>query len=92
MVVATEIELRSTSPDERIELQAPVTSVAAPTFTRLGVVVDTAVLADADFRDFREQPLGRAAFFAGLSSGDVVKTRGRWRKGAIRWDEVELED
>ena len=91
-VIATEIELRSTSPDERLELQGPVSAVAAPAFTLLGVVVDTTGLADPDFRDVRDQPVGRAAFFAGLVGGDVVKASGRWRNGAIRWDEVELED
>lgn len=91
-VLAHEIELRSTTPIERIELRGPVSAVAAPTFTVLGVLVDTTALADADFRDLLDQPIGRAAFFQGLAAGDPVKARGRWRDGSLQWVEVGRED
>ncbi len=91
-VIATEVELRSTTSDSRIIVQGPTSAVANPNLTILGVAVDTSGVADADFQDVREASIGRTAFFAALSVGDAVKARGDLRSGSIRWDQMELED
>jgi hypothetical protein len=91
-VMATEIERRSTTPDSRVILQGPTSSVANPSLTILGVVVDTSTVADSEFKDLRDAVVGRAVFFNSLAVGDAVKARGDLRNGVIRWDQMELED
>jgi cytoskeletal protein CcmA (bactofilin family) len=93
VAVATELERRSTSPDSRVILQAPVTALTAPTsLTLLGVVVNTSSVSDSDFKGVSDALLGRTAFFATVRVGTLVKVRGRLSGATVVWDEVELED
>jgi Domain of unknown function (DUF5666) len=92
VVVATELELRSDTPDSRLVLQGPLSALASPSFTILGVAVDSSGVSDSGFFDNREVVVGRAAFFAALAVGKPVKARGDLRSGAIRWQEFELEE
>lgn len=91
-VIATELELRSTSSDARVILQGPTGAVANPSLSILGVVVDTSGVAENEFKDLRDAVVGRAAFFNALAVGDAVTARGELRNGAVRWDQMELED
>jgi hypothetical protein len=51
-VAATEIELKSTSPDNRTIIQGTVDSFSEPadTVTIIGVIVDTSTINDDDFK------------------------------------------
>jgi hypothetical protein len=89
LAIASELELRS--PDDVVELRGPVSAWADPQFTILGLVVDTAGRPDGAFRD-DDVAIGRAAFFAGLSAGQVVQASGSRSGSAVIWDEFELED
>lgn len=91
---ATQLELRSTAPDSRVELRAAVSAISGTrSITLLGVVVDTSGVSEDEFKGLDDQPIGRSAFFAALKVGTVVKARGRLAgSGAVGWDEVELED
>ncbi|MBB5205150.1 hypothetical protein HNQ51_002469 [Inhella inkyongensis] len=89
-VTASEISLRSEQSDPRVIVQGPVTQVAAPRLSLLGLDINTTGLADSDFRDGQEQVIGRAAFFVGLQVGRPVKLRGDWRNGQLSWKQAEL--
>lgn len=89
-VVATELEVDDA--DTRVELQGPVGSAADPSVTILGVAIDTAGLPDGAFRGEDDVVIGRAAFFAALAEGRLVKARGEFVGGVVVWDEFELED
>lgn len=92
-VRAAEVELRSTSPDTRVILQAPLGAFADPQITLLGVAVDTSPLADGDFADLAEAPVSRAVFFGALANGAVVKMRGDLNVGlTVDWTDAERED
>lgn len=88
LAVASELELRS--PDSDIELRGPVSAFADPQFTLMGIVVDTTGRADSAFRD-DDVVIGRSAFFAGLSTGRVVKVDGTRDGTTVVWSEFELE-
>lgn len=91
-VAASRLELRSTTPDNRVELQGAVSAISgARSVTLLGVVVDTSGIADDEFKGLDDQPMGRSAFFAALKVGTLVKARGKLG-GGVAWDEIELED
>ncbi|MFY7940806.1 MAG: DUF5666 domain-containing protein [Burkholderiaceae bacterium] len=93
VAVATELERRSTSPDARVILQAPVAALTAPTsLTLQGVAVNTGSIADSDFKSVSDTAIGRAAFFAAVRVGTLVKVRGRLSGAAVVWEEAELEN
>jgi len=92
-VIATEIELRSTDTD--VVLQSPVDALPAPadpTFVVLGVTVDTTGIPDTNFQGIEDTPIGRAAFFATIAPGKLVKAQGTLSGTSVTWQEVELED
>jgi hypothetical protein len=93
-VLAIELELDSAVPEPRVILQGAVSAVSGTTsVTILGITVNTAGIADGDFKGLNDAPIGRAAFFAALTTGTVVKVRGDLGSGgAVVWDEIELED
>ena len=92
-LVATRLERRSTASSPGVILQAPVTAVSGTTsVTLLGVVVNTATLADAGFRNVSDAPIGRAAFFAALKLGAVVNARGSLSGSGVAWNEIQFED
>lgn len=91
-VIASELELRSTTPDTRVVLQGAVGAISGTgSVTLLGVVVDTSGVADDEFKGLDDQPIGRSAFFAALQVGKLVKARGSLGSG-VTWDEMEIED
>ena len=93
VAVATELERRSTSPDARVILQAPVAALTAPTsLTLQGVAVNTGSIADSDFKSVSDTAIGRTAFFATVRVGTLVKVRGRLSGAAVVWEEAELEN
>lgn len=89
LAVASELERRS--PDSDIELRGPVSAFADPRFTLMGLEIDTTGRPDSAFRD-DDVSIGRAAFFAGLAAGRVVKVSGTRSGDAAVWSEFELED
>ena len=92
-IVATRIERRSTTSDALVVLQAPVAALSGTTsVTLLGVVVNTAGIADAEFRNVSDASIGRAAFFAALKVGAVVNARGNLSGSAVAWNEIQFED
>lgn len=89
LVVATELEARS--PDTDVDLRGSVSAATDPTFTLLGVTIDTTGLPDSAFRE-EDVVIGRAAFFAALTNGRPVEAKGRRSGNTVIWDEFELED
>lgn len=93
-VLAIELELDSVAPEPRVILQGPVSAVSGTTsVTILGVTVNTSAIADNEFKGLNDNPIGRAAFFAAITTGTIVKARGDLGAGGVvLWDEIELED
>lgn len=93
-VLAIELELDAVAPEPRVILQGPVSAVSGTTsVTILGVTVNTSAFADSQFKGLNDAVIGRAAFFAAIGTGTVVKARGDLGAGGVvAWDEIELED
>ena len=92
-VLATELEMRSSSPDARLVLQAPVSAVSGTSsVTMLSNVVDTSGVSDNEFKDINDLAIGRTAFYAAVKVGTIVKARGDLGVARIDWNQVELED
>lgn len=92
-ILALELELRSAAGESRVILQGPVGTVTGTTsLTILGVTVNTATIAEADFRNLSDASIGRAAFFAAATPGTLVKARADRRSGTPVWEQIELED
>lgn len=89
---AQRLERRSATADSRVELRGPVSAISGTrSVTVLGIVVDTAGVAEDEFKGLDDQPIGRSAFFAALQVGSIVQARGRLG-AALAWDEMALED
>ena len=55
--------------------------------------IDTSGVDAEDFRNTADQPIGRAAFFAALGDGVLVKAKGQFDGvSTIAAREVQLED
>jgi hypothetical protein len=92
-VVATELERRSTSSDSRVILQGPVSAiVGTSSVTVLGTVVGTGSVSDNEFKNLDDSPMGRAAFYAALKIGTLVKARADLNGASLTWNQIELED
>jgi hypothetical protein len=90
-VIATQLE--ETSTDTEVELQGPVSGTPTdPNVTILDVVVNTTGIPDPNFTDVNDNPIGRAAFFATVRPGDLVKAGGTLSGSLVTWSEMELED
>ena len=87
-VIATRIQLRSS--DNDVDLQGPVQAASDPTLTILGVTVDTTGV--TQFEGVDDGPMSRAAFFAAVQVGTLVKVKGTWSGAVVTWEEAELED
>ncbi|OQW66579.1 MAG: hypothetical protein BVN28_00445 [Nitrospira sp. ST-bin4] len=87
-VIATRIQLRSS--DNDVDLQGPVQAASDPTLTILGVTVDTTGV--TQFEGVDDGPMSRAAFFAAVQVGTLVKVKGTLNGIVVTWDEAELED
>ena len=89
-VIATRVELKSTTSDDRAIIRGPVDSfVANVSVTIVGVVVNTTTIQNDDFKD-NDLIIGEAAFFNQLNIGDLVKARLDLPSG--NWDQIEYED
>lgn len=93
-VIATEVERTSIAPDNRVELQGPIQSIAGATpnqvVTILGVPVNTSTI--STFEDVDDNVISRDAFFAQAAVGTLVKAQGHLGVSTVIWDEMELED
>lgn len=89
-VVASRLELRSTTPDRDVELQAPATAVVADTsITLLGITVPAA---DLEFQDANEALISQTAFFAAAKVNTLIKAKGRLSGSVLTWRELQLEN
>lgn len=87
-VLATKIEREDF--DDEVELQGFVEGIAEPSFTILGVTVETT--ADTEF-ETDDDDVSQAQFFSVLNVGDLVEVEGtQVSDRAILAAEVELED
>ena len=93
IVIATEIEQKSVSPDSRVIMQAVASAVSAPNVTLLGIAVNTSPISDNNFKDVNDATIGRTAFFQQAAPGRLIKVRGSLAGSTITWDqEIQLED
>ena len=83
-VIATRIEAESSN--DKVVLQGPVTFLAKPTLTIMGVSVNTS--GALNFDGARDQN----SFFATVSVGDVVNVEGKLIGGVESWESIELEN
>jgi hypothetical protein len=93
VLLAQRFEVVSAQPDNRLILQGLVTSFSAAgggSVTILGITVDCTQITDANFKQ-EETAIGRAAFFAGLQAGNVVKARAQLSGSTLTWNEIERE-
>jgi hypothetical protein len=93
LLLAQRFEVVSAQPDNRLILQGLVTSFSAAgggSVTILGITVDCTQITDANFKQ-EETAIGRAAFFAGLQAGNVVKARAQLSGSTLTWNEIERE-
>jgi hypothetical protein len=93
-VNAIELELRSTAPDSQVVLQGPVATISGTRdVSILGIVVDTSGVSESEFKGHDDGSIGRAAFFAAIEIGSVVKARGKLvGEASVAWDEMELQE
>lgn len=83
-------ELKRTSPITEAVLRGPVESAADPALVLMGLAVDTSVISDRNFKAKDGAVIGRAAFFASLSTKTIVELRGTVSGGRIQWKEARL--
>lgn len=89
-VIATQIELIDTNPDNRTIIQGHVDSfISFSSVTILGVSINTTTIDDNDFKD-EDTPIGETLFYQRLTFGDLVKAR--FDIDEDRWDQIELQD
>jgi len=86
-LVATVLE--RDDPEDRVEVQGPVDSIAPPDFTISGLAITTD--AQTEFRDNNGASISSAAFFA-AAPGRQVKVRGTVIGSAVLAERAELED
>jgi hypothetical protein len=94
-MVAVRIDLQDTDPDDRLIVQGPVSnfnsSTGAISLLDGLLIIPTSQIANNQF-EIEDQVVGRAAFFAALAIGDVVKARADIGAGnALSWNQVEIE-
>jgi hypothetical protein len=91
--VAQLVERDEEDPDSLLQGLAANVDSNAGSFTIFGVTIDTSGVDAEDFLNAAEQPIGRAAFFAALDDGVLVKAKGQFDGAAtIAAREVQLED
>lgn len=92
-VIATRVDVRSSTPDDDVDLQGPVQGESDENLTILGVTVVTSV-PNFSFEGIDDQSISRAAFFNAVEVGTLVKVKGRLDNSGVTvtWREAELED
>jgi hypothetical protein len=77
-VVWTEVEIEDDS-DQQCRLRGPVATISGNassfSFTIEGITIDTDQVSDNHFQSGNDLLIGRAAFFAALSQGDIVQAK-----------------
>jgi hypothetical protein len=87
------VERDDEDPDSLLQGPAADVDPNAGSFTIFGVRIDTSGVDAEDFRNTADQPIGRAAFFAALGDGVLVKAKGQFDGvSTIAAREVQLED
>lgn len=82
-----------TDPESTVVLQGRVDGVPLnPLISILGVSVDSSSIADDRFRGIHGEIIGRAAFFAGVQAGALVKASGRLSGATVSWEELKREE
>lgn len=98
-VLVTRLELVNATAQNRTIVQGPVTAFDATgnTVTLFGqVTVSTANFNDITHPsgssfEIEDVKVSRAAFFANLNVGDLVKARAAINGGNLTWDQIEIE-
>jgi len=86
-VIAAEVE--KLSADTRVILEGAVQSALNPNVTVLGVLINTSSISDSNFKGPGVN--SRAAFFATVKVGTLVKAQGDWNGSLVFWSEIEIE-
>ena len=86
-VIAAEVEILTAN--TRVILEGAVQSVANPNLTVLGVLINTSSISDSNFKGPGVN--SRAAFFATVKEGTLVKAQGDWNGFSVVWSEIEIE-
>jgi hypothetical protein len=90
-VGASQVEMRSTSPDTRVELQAPASAVTPETsVTLLGITVTTGNV--SSYKNLSDTQISKAEFFTAAKVGTLIKARGTLSAGTVTWSELQLEN
>ena len=90
-VGASQVEMRSTSPDTRVELQAPASAVTPETsVTLLGITVTTGNV--SSYKNLSDTQISKAEFFTAAKVGTLIKARGTLSAGSVTWSELQLEN
>ena len=79
--------MNSSCRDRSVPRPAP----ADPTFSILGVVIDTTGFSFGDFEGPSETDIGRTAFFAAIQPSTIVEAKGEIVLGSAAWSDVEIE-
>lgn len=93
-LIATRLDNTGAGGNNRVELQGPVTNLASPLISIIGIVVDTSTIREDDPSgsnfEIEDIPVSRAAFFAAVAAdpNPIVKARANL---SLVWDHIELE-
>lgn len=88
-VIAAEVEILTLTPGTQVILEGAVQSALNPNVTVLGVLIDTSPISDSNFKGSGVN--SRAAFFATVKLGTLVKAQGDWNGSSVVWSEIEIE-
>lgn len=91
-MVATRLELRSVSPDVKVELQAPAQAITPETSVQLLGITIATPSTGMQYRDINDAAITRSAFFAAARVNGLIKANGSLSGAAVTWNELELED
>jgi len=92
-IIASEVEREDVPnvPGEDTEVRGPVETVSQPSFTILGVTIETH--AGTEFEDADGMVMSASDFFNALAPGDAVEAEGvETSQATLLADEVEFED
>ena len=93
LLLTQRFEVASAQPDNRLILQGLVESFNAAgggSVTILGITVGCTQISNANFK-LEDVSIGRAAFFADLQVGDLVKARAQLSGSTLVWEEIEAQ-
>lgn len=76
--------------DDRWILQGPVSSIASPQFTILGVTLDTTANEGIDFYDADGHQVTADQFLSALNAAAVVRVIGQWEANQLMYREMAV--